>query len=66
MELTKRFEHLVTLVENEMLDIFQVEASVASEGEDASRGADDDVRAILLQRILILLDGHSTEENAEK
>ena len=49
-----------------MLDVVEFEAFVASEGEDPSRRPHHDVRTVLLQRVLILLDRNAAEEYTEK
>ena len=61
----KGVEHLVALVEHKVLDALEVERLGADEAEDAARGADDDVRAVLLQGLLVLVDGHAAEEDGD-
>lgn len=61
--LTELLKHLVTLVQNKVLDVLQVEGFVAHQREDSARRPDHDVRAALLQDVLVLLDGHATEEH---
>ncbi len=46
-----------------MLDVLQIEGFVSDQGEDSARRADHDVRAALLQDLLVLLDGHAAEEH---
>lgn len=46
-----------------MLDILQDEGLVPDEGQDAAWCSNNDVRAVLLQHILILLDGQATKEH---
>lgn len=41
----------------------QVEILVADEGKGASRSAHHDVRAVVLERLLVLGDGHPAKEN---
>ncbi len=45
-----------------MLDVLQSEGLVPDEGEDAAWCSDDDMRAVLLQDLLVLLDGQTTKE----
>ena len=63
---TEGLEHLVAFVEDKVLDVVEFEAFVASQGEDPARRSHHDVRTVLLQRVLILLDRHPAEEYAEK
>lgn len=46
-----------------MLDVLQSKGLVPDEGQDAAWRPDDDVRAVLLQDLFILLDGQATEEH---
>ena len=46
-----------------MLDVLQVQGLVADQRQDASWRAHHDVGAVLLQDVLVLLDGHATEEH---
>lgn len=46
-----------------MFDVFQTESLVSNQSEDASWRSDDDVGAVLLQGVLVLLYGHASEEN---
>jgi hypothetical protein len=64
-QLTQLLQHLVALVEDEMLQVLQVELLVADESEDAAGCADDDVRCHRLQRLLVLLNRHAAEEHSD-
>lgn len=55
-------QHFVTLIQDKMLDVLQAEGLVPGESEDAARCSNNDVRAVLLQHLLILLDGQATKE----
>lgn len=46
-----------------MFDVLQTEGLVPDERQDATRRPDDNVRAVLLQDVLVLLDGHAAEEH---
>ena len=46
-----------------MLDVLQVQGLVADQSQDASWRAHHDVGAVLLQDVLVLLDGHATKEH---
>ena len=59
----QRFQHLVTLVKDEMFDVLELERLLSRQRQDATRGADDDVRAILFQRVLVLFDVNPAEED---
>lgn len=61
--LTQLLQHLITLVQDKVLDVLQVEGFVADQGENSARRPYHDVRAALLQYILVLLDGHAAEEH---
>ena len=63
--LTELFQHLVTLVENKVLDLRGVELLVADERHHTTGGADNDVRALLLggKDLLVGRDRGSTVED---
>ena len=56
---TELLQHLVTLVQDEHLDLGSIEALVSGQSVHSSRGTDDDVRALGLvgQDLLVGLDG---------
>lgn len=56
--LTELLKHLVTFVENEMLDVFGVQDLVAYEGVQAAGGGDDDVGAGVLVAENLSVLGH--------
>lgn len=62
MELTKGIKHFVTFIENKVFDIFQVQWSVADQSLEATWSCDDNMRWILLQCFLVLVDWHTTEK----
>ena len=62
MELTKGIEHFVTFIENKVFDIFQVQWSVADQSLETTWSCDDNMRWILLQCFLVLVDWHTTEK----
>lgn len=45
-----------------MLDILQTERLVPDQGEDTAGSSDNDVRAVLLQDVLVFLDRQATKE----
>jgi len=53
----KSLEHLVTLVQHEVLHVGGVEVLAAGEGEDAARGAYDDGGRRVFEFLNVLLDG---------
>ena len=61
---TQFLQHLVTLVQDEVLQVLQVEFLGAHEREQPAGRADDDVRAFLLDDFLIVGDGHASEEHS--
>ncbi len=46
-----------------MLEVLQVQLLGADKGEDATRGPDDDMRAVGLEHLLVLADGQATKEH---
>lgn len=62
---TKLFQHFVTLIQDEVFDVLQIECLAATESKHPAGGADHDVGAVLLQDLLILLHGHAAEENGD-
>jgi len=58
------FQHLVALVEHEMLDVLETQLAAADEREDTAWRTDDDVRRRLAEHFAILLDWHAAEEDA--
>lgn len=62
-EHTELFQHFVTLVQDEVLDVLQAEGLVPGERENTARRANDNVRAVLLQHLLILLDGQTAKKH---
>ena len=63
--LTELLEHLVALVENEVLEVLEVELLAADEGEDPAGRAHHDVRAVRLEHLLVLRDRQTAEEHAD-
>lgn len=61
--LTKLLKHLVAFVQDEVLDVLEVETLVAGQSQDAARGAHHNVGAVLLQHLLVLLDGQAPKEH---
>ena len=48
-----------------MLDVLGVEGLVLHQSQDATRGPDHDVRAVVLQGLLVLLDADTTKEHGD-
>ena len=61
--LTELLEHLVALVEDEVLEVLEVELLAADEGEDPAGRAHHDVRAVRLEHLLVLRDRQTAEEH---
>lgn len=61
--LTKLLQHFVTLIQDEVLDVLEVEGLVSAEGQDAAGGPDHDVGAVVLHHLLVLLDADPTKEH---
>jgi len=61
----KLLQHLVALVENEMLHVLQAQLLALDESEQTTWSSDDDVRAVGFQNLLVLGDGQTSEENAD-
>ena len=62
---TQLLQHFVTLVQDKVLDVLGVEGLVLDQGQDSSGGTDHDVRAVVLQHLLILLDADTTKEDRD-
>ena len=58
--LTELLKHLVTLVENEVLDLGEVESLVLGKGQETARSGDHDVWDLLLDLVTVLLDWLTT------
>lgn len=57
-------EHLVTLIQDEYLEIFKIECLLLDQGKDTSRSTDDDVWWLeSFKNLLVLTDGDSTIEH---
>mmetsp|Transcript_31688 Transcript_31688/g.41967 ORF Transcript_31688/g.41967 Transcript_31688/m.41967 type:complete len:262 (+) Transcript_31688:628-1413(+) len=56
-------EHLVTLVEDKVLDLVKLKVSALGEVLDAARSANDNVRAVFRKKSNVLLDGNAAKEN---
>lgn len=65
--LTELFEHLVTLVKDEMFNVFGVQDLVSSEGVQSTRSGDDDMRAfgLVFEDLGIFGDGRASIECAD-
>ena len=61
--LTELLQHLVALVQDKVLDVLQDQGLPADQGQRAARRPDHNVGAVLLQHLLVLLDGHAAEEH---
>lgn len=61
--LTQLLQHFITLIKHKVFDVLQAEALVVDEGQGTSRSSDDNVRTVLLQDFLVLLDGQATKEH---
>lgn len=63
--LTQLFQHLIALVEHKVLDVLHAEGLVPNEGQGAPRSSHDDVGAVLLQGVFVVLDGHPPKEDGD-
>ena len=63
--LTKLFEHFVALVENEVLEMFQVQLLAPDQGQDPARGTNHDMGAVGLENLLVFGDSHSSKKDAD-
>jgi len=55
--ITKLLQHFVALVKNEILQILEVEFLGPHKGQNTSRSAHHDVGTVVLQHLLVFLDG---------
>ena len=60
---TQLLQHFITLVQNEMLYMLGVERLVLDKSQDATRSADDNVRAVVFEYLLVLLYADTTKED---
>jgi hypothetical protein len=58
--LTKLFQHLVTLVQYKVLNLAQVQRFVLHKSQHTSRSSNNEMRAIILEHVVILLNQGST------
>lgn len=61
--LTQLLQHLIALIKNKVFDVLQAEVLLEDECADTPGGSHNNMRAVLFQDLLILLDGHATEEH---
>ena len=62
--LTEGVKHFVTLIENKVFDIFQVQGSVTDQSLETTWSCDDNMRWVLLQCFLVLIDWHTTKKDS--
>ena len=48
-----------------MFDVLQIERLLSGECQDATGRANDDVRTVGLENLLVFLDGHAAEEDGD-
>lgn len=56
-------QHLIALIKNEVFDVLQAEGLLEDECADTPGSSNNNMRAVLFQDLLILLDGHATKEH---
>merc|ERR1719273_1139728 len=57
-------QHLVTLVQHEMFQVFQWELFALDEGEDPAWSSHNNMRTVALQNLLILRDRHPSKKHS--
>ena len=62
--LTELLQHLVALVQDEVLDVLEVEGLVSHQRQDAPGRAHHNVGTVGLEGLLVLLDGEPSKEHA--
>ena len=62
--LTELLEHFVALVEDEVLEVLEVELLAPDQRQDPAGSADDDVRAVGLEHLLVLGDRQAAEKHS--
>ncbi len=60
--LTKLIQHFITLVQNEVLQVFRIESLVTNQCEYPARSPNNYVRTVVLQGLFVFLDGNPTKE----
>ena len=58
-------QHLVTLVQDEVLDLLQRECLLPNQGQSSTRSSDYNVGRIALQCFFVLCDGNSSEKDRD-
>ena len=61
--LTKLFQHLVTFIKDEVLDMLEIKCFLACQSQYSARCANDNVWAVGLEGLLVLLDADATKEH---
>ena len=64
-EHTELLQHLVTLVQDKVLQVLQRQLLTFDESKDSAGRAHHNVGTVVLQNLLVLRDGHSTEEDTD-
>ena len=64
IRLTQLLQHLVTLIQNKVFQILQTQLLALDQGKDAARSSNNNVRTVVLQHLLVLGDGHASEEDS--
>jgi len=57
-------QHLVTLVQNKVLGVFQVQLAASDQSQNPTWGTDNDMWGVFSQGFPIVLDWHTTEEDS--
>lgn len=61
--LTQLFQHFVALVQHKVFDVLQLEDLAVDQRQGATGCSHHNVRTVLLQHLLVLLNGHAAEEH---
>lgn len=60
---TKLFQHLVAFIQYKVFQVAEIELLVAHQSKNTARGANNDVRAVVLEGLFVLLNIQASEEH---
>ena len=63
--LTKLVQHLITLIQDEVFQMLQIETLALCQSQNTSRSSHHYMGAVVFQHCLILFDGHASEEDGD-
>ena len=61
----KLFQHLITLIQNKVLDVLQVQLSSSNQSQNPTWSSNNDVWRVFSQSFPVILNWHTTKENSD-